>query len=111
MTAIEPIKLAKNWDATRIIGEVLLTDKPSNRHYLRDLEFDPFKLQGFSDASKFSINTTPLPPPPSLESDPISTVAIKKRGKLFKIVSPINIPRFASLLKKITQTDHWLILF
>lgn len=98
--ATGPIKLATNWDATRIIGEALLTDEPNDHNYLRNMEFDSNSCQGYSDSLNFSLSADPLPPPPPLSSDSLAAAAIVKREDLFKIISPIHVPRFANLLEK-----------
>ena len=100
MNVTEPIRLATSWDVTKIIGEALLTDEPSDRNFLRNMEFDAVHTEGFSNAMKFSINAKALPPPPPLALDSVAALAIRRRPELFKIVSRINISKLALLLKK-----------
>lgn len=57
-------------------------------------------MEGFSTALDFSLTAEPLPEPPPPSSDPVAARTIAKRGHLFKIVSPIHVPRLACLLKK-----------
>lgn len=64
------------------------------------MEFDENSCQGFSDSFNFSLWAEPLPPPPLLSIDTLAAAAIEKRKDLFKIVSPIHVPRLTLLLKK-----------
>lgn len=73
-----PTMHATNWDAIKKIEEVLLTDEPNSRNYLRNMEFDPILTQGYSESLQFSITAEPLPDPPLLSLDPAASEAIRR---------------------------------
>lgn len=82
MIATEPIKLEKNWDATNILGEALLTNEPNDRYFLGNIEYDPEKTVGFYNTLKFSLNAKAIPPPPSLDLDTRAATVIRRRPDL-----------------------------
>ncbi|EGG00869.1 uncharacterized protein MELLADRAFT_92944 [Melampsora larici-populina 98AG31] len=97
-TASTRMTYATSWDALAIMKEALLTNKPNSRKFVRNMETDEL-WDGFSGSVDFSLSAEPLPSAPPLNSDVYASRAIRCCPDIFKIFTPINVPRLSLLLK------------